>query len=101
MSTERCPRCKMYLYEWKLPHVCPPRWQVIDANVDDADEPRDYFSDGYNEERVAESFAASRFDGTNGHEWEIWVRKNEDSDWKKFNVCVEAVPSFTAIALEQ
>lgn len=26
--TEKCPRCKEYLYEWKAPHVCDPVFYV-------------------------------------------------------------------------
>jgi len=89
----------MYLYEWKLPHTCPPRWECVEKEQGNEDEPVAFFSAGYDEQRVAEEFAASRFDGTNGHEWEIWVRKNEKSEWEKFNVSVESVPSFTASRL--
>ena len=99
MNEGRCSRCKTILYEWRLPHKCAPRWEVIEKDVHDEDDPIEFFSDGYDEERVAEQFAASRFDGTKGHEWEIWVRKNLNSEWKKFTVNVEAVPSFTAVRL--
>lgn len=96
MNDPKCPICKITLYEWKLPHKCAPRWEVVRFEYDDVDEPIVFYSDGYDEERVAEAFAASRFDGE-GSEWEIWVRKNEDCEWKKFDVSVEPVPSFTAV----
>jgi len=100
MSTERCSICKEPLYEWRLPHSCPPRWDAILKGYHDEDEPVEFFSDGYDEERVAESFAAYiHSDCDYPSEMEIWVRKNSDDEWKKFTVAVEMVPSFTATTL--
>ena len=28
MATEKCPTCGVFLWTWKLPHVCPPAWKV-------------------------------------------------------------------------
>jgi RNA polymerase subunit RPABC4/transcription elongation factor Spt4 len=100
MTTEICPVCRTRLYEWKLPHTCPPRWEAIRNGYHDEEEPVEFFSDGYDEERVAESFAAYiHSDCDYPHEMEIWVRKDFDDEWKKFTVIVEMVPSFTATAL--
>ena len=99
MPYERCPICKRTLYEWRLPHVCPPAWEVHMPDYMDEAEPTTFYSDGADEEQVAEQYAASRFDGE-GSEWEIWVRKDEDVEWKKFDVSVEPVPSFTAVKKE-
>lgn len=29
--TEKCPRCKEYLYDWKNPHICDPIFYVWEA----------------------------------------------------------------------
>lgn len=101
MTIERCPRCKANLYEWRLPHICPPQWEAILKDYHEEEEPVEFFSDGFDEERVAESFAASiHSDCDYPREMEIWVRKHSDDEWKKFTVTVEMVPSFTAVSLD-
>lgn len=95
MKTERCPICKEYLWEWKLPHTCAPCWEVIRYDYDDEEEPRFCYSHHISPEQVAEQFVSEWFDGE-GSEWEIWVRKNPSDEWHKYTVTVEAVPSFTA-----
>lgn len=92
---DRCQICKEALYEWRQPHRCAPRWECVMKDYDDEQEPVACFSNHSEAEFVAEQFAAQRFSGE-GSEWEIWVRKDETQEWKKFNVTVEAVPSFTA-----
>lgn len=97
--TPRCPICRETLYEWKNPHRCPPRWEVIRPDYDDPEEPNNCYSHHIDHEQVAEQFIAERFDGE-GSEWEVWVRKDESEEWQKFTVTVEPVPSFTAVRKE-
>lgn len=100
MPTERCPICKAFLYEWKLPHTCPPRWEAIFHEYHDENEPVIFHSLGYDERSVAEEFASSiHSDCDYPTEMEIWVRKPGNDEWKKFTVSVEQVPSFIATGI--
>ncbi len=89
----RCPNCERY--EFLSRHKCPPEWQVILNDYDDPDEPRRAF--GETSEDAVLDVAERKFE-----EWdcpsnmELWVRKSSDDPWEKFDISVEAVPSFSA-----
>lgn len=101
MTENWCKECGAYLSSYRE-HACPPSWQAIRHDYcDPEDESTFYKAFGHDAEHAALDIAERKFS-----EWEyprsveIWVRKNQNESWIKFEVLVEAVPSFTACALE-
>lgn len=92
---KRCLTCDKF--DWTGIHECPPKWEAILNNYHDEDEPGFVFSDG-DAENAAVKFANEHFgDWDYPSEMQIWVRKDEDDPWRKFDVTVESVPMFSAV----
>ena len=90
----RCPVCKNWGFE--KTHTCAKKWEAICIDRHGEDEAYPVFSNG-DEEDAAIAFAEKNFgDWEYPEEMEIWVRKNGNEPWSKFDISVESVPSFTA-----
>ena len=85
-------------------HKCPPEWQAIDGDdgeLGPEDEP-EYTAYGNTAEDAALWLAEQEFSN-----WDyprvmsIWVRRDDTDTWKKFNITVEAVPSFSATEVKE
>lgn len=95
-SFERCSNCGEYDFLDK--HKCQDEWQAIRAEYHDE---RDYEKAfGYDAESAALKYAENNFSLWRWPEkMEIWVRKPGETAWRKFQITVEAVPSFSASEL--
>lgn len=101
MSENFCKECGAYLSSYRV-HTCPPSWQAVRPEYGDPeDESTFYKAYGSDAEHAALDIAERKFaDWEYPRDVEIWVRKTPASDWVKFQVSVEAVPSFSACKLE-
>lgn len=91
---ERCPICRNY--GWTNTHKCPTKWQAILHEYYDEEEPGYVYCNGDAQEAV-ELFADQNYSNWDyPRNMEIWVRKDTDEPWDKFDVYVEAVPSFSS-----
>ena len=93
----KCPRCKEY--DHMGIHNCKPSYEAIRFEYHDEDDPETVFADGL--EEAALTFAEISFSNWEyPREMEIWVRKDPDDEWAKFEVSVESFPSFSATPIQ-
>lgn len=100
MSDYFCKECGAYKSDYST-HVCAPRWQAVRPEYGDPeDESTFYKAFGHDAEAAALEVAERKFsDWDYPHNIEIWVRQNSTDEWKKFEISVESVPSFSASQL--
>ncbi len=90
---DKCPKCKEW--SWLSMHECPPSWEVFLFPDEDEDEPNTVMSN--DSESAALKYVEDNFsDWEHPEDMEIWVRKNENLPWERFDISWEAVPSFYA-----
>ena len=93
MSFGLCKNCGEYgIFEY---HKCKPEWEAIYVDYHEEDDPRKAF--GFDAESTAERFAKKNFSAWDyPTELEIWVRKPDEIEWKKFDIEVRSKPVFSA-----
>jgi hypothetical protein len=92
-SYEKCSVC--HEYGFVASHKCKPSWEVFRFEYGDEDDPAQAF--GRDAEEAAISYSERHFaDWEHPLDFEVWVRKSADDPWQKFDISVEAVPSFSA-----
>lgn len=85
-----CSNCGELCYD---NHKCDPEWQA----VLNEDEDFLYKAFGHDGESAVLNLAERRFpEWDYPEEMEIWVKKETDTEWQKFDVMVELSPSFSA-----
>ena len=98
MSFQKCKKCGEY--GWSESHRCAPQWNAICPDCDDADAPEKAF--GSDAKEAALYFAEQNFSRLDYPEnCEIWVKKEDETEWQKFDITVEAIPSFYATQKEK
>jgi hypothetical protein len=83
-------------------HICPPHWEAIREDYDDPDDESTYRKAFGSDADVAAEDLVSRFfsDWDYPREVIVWVRKDASEPWRKFEVSVEPVPSFSAVEIK-
>lgn len=93
---KRCRTCKEL--DYSNIHQCKPEYQAILKDYHDENEPERVFANGM--EAAALAFAENNFSNWDfPKHMEIWVRQHEGDQWAKFEITVEAVPSFSALQI--
>lgn len=78
-------------------HKCPPKWEAVVINPcgDDPSFP-DRTAFGVDAETAVLDLAEENFSNWDCPDAiEIWVRATADSEWRKYEISVAPVPSFT------
>lgn len=94
---DKCKNCGDY--DFLDRHKCQPEWEAIYIDYHEEDDPGKAF--GHSPKTAVLSFAEKHFsDWDYPEEIEIWVRKPGETEWQKFYVEVEQVPSFSATEIK-
>lgn len=91
-----CKKCGQYKSSFRE-HECPPQWQAVRPEYCDLeDESTFYEAFGREAGDAALDLAQRKFsDWEYPTNIEIWVRKNYEDEWCRFEISVESVPSFS------
>jgi hypothetical protein len=80
-------------------HKCPPEWEAVREDEFDEDDLGKAF--GVTTEYAAENFVERNFSSWEyPTELQVWVRKPGETEWSKFVVSVEMIPSFSATEIK-
>lgn len=93
----QCKNCGAFCINLSF-HECPPEWQAVRPDYGDPDDPLNFYrAFGYDGEEAAQWLADANFaEWEYPSEIEIWVRQRPSSDWEKYKIVVNHVPSFSA-----
>ena len=103
VMTDRCPKCKAWMWSYNDPHKCPPLWLVQCPEYDDETWDEVYaVAAEYAAESWAEEYDADSHDMMDGETIIVRVKPHEDNthyntcegDVKEFKCSGEAVPTY-------